>query len=259
LTFLADSSVALLRVASFAADEIAAGGQDYDSTLAAVFGEVSKRLTQDLIIDVRGNEGGRDAYGAQLLAHLTSRPFRYYRRLIARTDQVTFWRLTQLDSTFNRSWRRGLIRRGPHRFELDTTRHSNLRLQHPIAPVFGKRVWLLVDGGTNSTAAEFVAVARSLARAVTIGEPTGGVYEGNTSGTFAILTLPASRIRVLIPLVRYELAVRPPSQPGRGVPVDRRVAISAASVASGPDPALAEALRSISMVRAAASRPMDHE
>jgi hypothetical protein len=177
------------------------------------------------------------------------RPFRYYRRLVARTDRVTFWRLTQLDSTFNRNWPRGLIRRGPHRFELDTTRHSNLRLQRPIEPVFTKRVWLLVDGGTNSTAAEFVAVARSSGRAILIGEPSGGVYEGNTSGTFAILTLPASRIRVMIPLVHYELAVKSPRQPGRGVPVDHRVGISALSVASGRDLALEAALRLIVRVR----------
>ena len=38
--------------------------------------------------------------------------------------------------------------------------------------------------------------------------------------TFVILTLPHTGVRVVIPLVRYHLAVKPPTQPGRGVKPD---------------------------------------
>jgi hypothetical protein len=76
----------------------------------------------------------------------------------------------------------------------------------------------------------------SRARATFVGEETGGGYEGNASGTFAILTLPHTGIRVVIPLVRSELAVVPPKERGRGIlpdyrldaapPLDDRVLIS---------------------------------
>lgn len=82
---------------------------------------------------------------------------------------------------------------------------------------------MLIDGGTFSTAAEFCAVARSLGRATFVGEETGGGYEGNASGTFAILTLPQTGVRVVIPLVRYELAVAPARERGRGIQPDYRI------------------------------------
>ena len=90
--------------------------------------------------------------------------------------------------------------------------------------MFRGRLWVLTDGGTFSTAAEFCAVARSLGRATFVGEETGGTYEGNTSGTFAILTLPRTGVRVVIPLVRYVLAVKPSKSRGRGIIPDYPVA-----------------------------------
>jgi C-terminal processing protease CtpA/Prc len=107
-------------------------------------------------------------------------------------------------------------------------------VQQPRAPVFTGRLWILIDGGTFSTAAEFCSVARSLKRGTFIGEETGGTYEGNTSGTFAILTLPHTGIRAIVPLVRYRLAVTPPAHPGRGIIPDYAVNVHAPGRESAP-------------------------
>jgi hypothetical protein len=218
-----DSATALLRIATFAADELAAAGIDYAAWLDRAFTTLVASHAANLIIDLRGNEGGRDAYGSLLLRHLMDVPFAYYRQLVARTDRVRFWSHTQLDSTFNERFGAGLRRTASGEFLLPPVRHQNLARQQPAPPVFQGRVWVLIDGGTFSSAAEFCAVARSLGRATFVGEETGGTYEGNASGTFAILTLPHTGVRVVIPLVRYELAVVPAVERGRGILPDHRV------------------------------------
>jgi C-terminal processing protease CtpA/Prc len=134
---------------------------------------------------------------------------------------------------------------------LPVSRHPNLALQSPRPPIFTGRVWVLIDGGTFSTAAELCAVLRSLRRAVFVGEETGGTYEGNSSGTFAILTLPHSGVRVVVPLVRYLLAGRPAARAGRGVLPDHPVT-EAAGEGQGKDRALQ---RTFELVRAAGRKP----
>ena len=248
LSFLADSSIALLRIRTFAADEITEAGLDYTRFLDAAFHRVREARSADLILDLRGNDGGRDTYGSKLLSHLVRRPFAYYRSLEARTDRVTFWRHTNVDSTFNTRFSRGLIRTSTGTFQFPRSRHQNLGIQQPRAPFFAGPVWVLIDGGTFSTASEFCAIARSLGRATFIGQETGGTYQGNTSGTFVILTLPHTRVRVVVPLVRYSLAVKPPPSPGRGVLPDH--VIEAAGVERDTD-VLDRAVR---LVRQARSR-----
>jgi hypothetical protein len=218
-----DTRTALLRIATFAADDIEAAGIDFAGWLDGVFARLVESRASNLIIDLRGNEGGRDTYGSLLLRHLTDAPFAYYRQLAARTDRVSFWASTQLDSTFNARFGAGLRRTDNGEFVLPPGRHENLAQQQPAHPVFPGRVWVLIDGGTFSTAAEFCAVARSLGRATFVGEETGGAYEGNASGTFAVLTLPHTGVRAVIPLVRYELAVVAPVERGRGVLPDYRL------------------------------------
>jgi hypothetical protein len=223
LSFTAlDSSTALLRIATFAADDIEAAGLDYQTWIDHAFTRLAASSASNLIIDLRGNDGGRDNYGSLLLRHLVDVPFAYYRQLVARTDRVSFWSRTQLDSTFNGRFGAGLRGTGSGGFVLPTLRHQNLEQQQPAPPVFRGRVWVLIDGGTFSTAAEFCAVAHSLGRATFVGEETGGGYEGNASGTFA-MTLPHTGIRVVIPLVRYELAVVPPKERGRRILPDYRL------------------------------------
>ncbi len=206
-----------MRVATFAADQFESAGIDYSAFLDTVFSRVAVIHASRLLIDLRGNDGGRDTYGSLLLRHPVDRPVAYYRQLVARTNQLSFWAHTQLDSTANAPLRG----RNAAHFERGVlTADSTTPELEPAAAAaahFRRAGMVLIDGGTFSTAAEFCSVLRSLGRATFVGEETGGAYEGNTSGSFAILTLPNTGIRILIPLIRYELAVEPARQRGRGV------------------------------------------
>ena len=54
-------------------------------------------------------------------------------------------------------------------------------------------------------------------RAMFIGEECGAGYYGNTSGIMPTLTLPNTKLRVRIPMVRYVMAVSGYPYPDRGI------------------------------------------
>jgi hypothetical protein len=53
--------------------------------------------------------------------------------------------------------------------------------------------------------------------AVFIGEECGAGYYGNTSGFMPTLTLPNTKLRVRIPMMRYVMAVSDYQYPDRGI------------------------------------------
>jgi hypothetical protein len=55
-------------------------GKDFLRELDSVFRLINQKNARSLILDLRGNGGGDDMYGAALVSHLTSAPFRYFNK-----------------------------------------------------------------------------------------------------------------------------------------------------------------------------------
>ncbi|MFD1144607.1 S41 family peptidase [Larkinella insperata] len=208
----------VLKIPSFAT------AQDLPAFLEETFRTLSERRLSNLVIDLRNNPGGRDDYGALLYAYLTNKPFRYYHRVrVATTDSAWLNRLALNDLPLTRV----LPEYGSSIQKTDSgylyTNHPNLGLQSPRTPGFTGAVYVLINGGTFSTAAEFAALFHSHKRGVLIGQETGGGYRGNSSLASPVLTLPHSRFRLIVPLGRYDLAVVPEALVGRGVQPDHPI------------------------------------
>ena len=77
----------------------------------------------------------------------------------------------------------------------------------PLKNHFDGAVYVLIDGGSFSAAADFPATAAFHKRATFIGEETGGAAEGNNSGPEIVLTLPESQLHIGIPIYKYFNAV----------------------------------------------------
>jgi peptidase S41-like protein len=71
LSFLKDPEIAEIRLHYFL-------GNDYRQWMAETFKTLHDKGTKVLIIDLRGNGGGEDEYGAMLVSELTDKPFRYF-------------------------------------------------------------------------------------------------------------------------------------------------------------------------------------
>ena len=201
------------------------GGQNYAKFLASSFAELKRSGATELIIDLRGNDGGAN-YGPLLVSYLIDRPVRFYDSVEA--VSVGFPLLhdyAHLGPEFDDEFEGHLISVG------NTGRYrlvgNDELAPEPIAPkkdLFKGRVYVLTDGRVFSTAAQLCSVLRSQKRATFIGEETGGAYHGNAGGEQVVVTLPASKLKVTIPLLRYEMARSDKAAARRGIVPDHPVA-----------------------------------
>jgi hypothetical protein len=237
---LITNETALLTITSF---QVEPDSLKFKKFLKKAFKTASDKQIKNLIIDLRNNEGGVDKRGALLMSYLTDRKFRYYDRLELTTrKKFSFSKHAHLPQFY------GILRLlaakgkdGSYRWKC----HKNLKVQKPQKNNFTGKVYVFINGASFSVTAEFAAVAHYLKRATFIGEETGGGYYGNNSGTFAIVTLPHSRLNVGIPLVAYYLKVDGYPTPDHGVIPDFVVKPSVSSILSGKDVVLDFTLKHI--------------
>ena len=233
LDFPRDTMVGVLRIRAF-------GGENFRSELDSVFRTLRTEGKRSLVLDLRGNGGGVDEYGAFLVSNFVDHPFRYFDRIHLTSIAPSF--ATWPPRTFT-SMREGTVvdkvRGG---FLVLPKLHAGVAEQMPAAEPFMGRVVVLIDGGSFSTTADVAAQLRSLNRATFVGEETGGVYDGNTSGLNALVVLPNSKHRLKVMMYGYWNAVRPAAQAGRGTLPDYPITPRVADVLRGADPALARAI-----------------
>jgi C-terminal processing protease CtpA/Prc len=232
LSFL-DGGIARLRVRAF-------DGQAFVPTLDSISAELRARGTTSMILDLRGNGGGVDEYGASLVSRFVDKPFRYFDYIHVTTIAPSF--ATWPQRTFD-AMKSGTVPDPAGGFRITSERHRGVAEQAAATTPFLGKLVVLIDGGTFSTAADVAAQLRSMGRATFIGEETGGAYEGNTSGLNALIVLPNSKLRLRIMMYDYWNAVKPPAARGRGTIPDRQVPRRVADYLRGVDPALEEAVR----------------
>ena len=229
LTFPEDTpSTALLRFAGF-------GGKGMNSTKSArramrkfmnrAMKQINQKKAKQLIIDVRSNTGGWDVHGVELISYLvkSDTAFRYYRRLHAVTNDSEFLIHSDLPVSELDQADKYLEKAADGTYWLKETDDSLLGLHSPKPNRFAGEVYILMDEGSASTTAEFVAVAKSARIATLVGEESAGAYEGGNGSSFISYALPNSGILLRSPLVAYQNAVAPPSLVGRGTLPDFRI------------------------------------
>src|SRR5262249_32304448 len=118
-------------------------------------------------------------------------------------------------------------------------KHPNWGTQQPSEPAFRGKVLILINGGSFSTTSEFLSQVHFHKRATFIGEESGGGYYGNTSGPRLMLTLPHTKVRVLVPLMTYYMAVSGYKDASHGVRPDHLITYTIEELLEGTDKELA--------------------
>lgn len=226
--FLKDPEVAQIRIRSFV-------GDDYPRWIEDTFKMLREKGAKSLILDLRGNGGGNDMFGAMLVSYLTDKPFRYFDHISIKSIDPSFRRHSDWPADLTGQLREGVTPNPAGGYFVTAKLHQGVAKQLPGKHPFLGKVYVLIDGGTFSTAADFCAVTHHLNRATFIGEETGGGYYGNNSGIMTRVTLPNSKFQVRLPMYEYWNAVPGYDGKRRGTRPDYVVETRVANLLRGVD------------------------
>jgi C-terminal processing protease CtpA/Prc len=229
----------------------------WEAYLDQLFTELVARGTADLIIDLRGNEGG-DSVGDRILAHLVSkdsagepveRRTRYRSVPAALRPYLDTWDKSFFD------WGDAAVDAGNGFYRL--TKYDNDAdgaVIKPVAPRYPGRVWVLVGAVNSSATFEFASAVQRERLGTLVGQPTGGNQRGITGGAFFFLRLPRTGFEVDLPLIgQFPMTTQP--VPDAGIEPDVFVQPRVEDIAEGRDAELAAVMERISAARKATDGP----
>ncbi len=236
------NNIAIITIKTFESSKLK---KDFPSFLQTSFKELNNRKIKRLIIDLRGNAGGKDTYGSLLYSYLTNKPFHYYQSLETATTLLPYEQFKSDVSSYN-NLNIGMIEKiSEKRFRLKKEAHPNLQLIKPARYYFAGKICFLIDGLSFSTTTEFCSIAYSNKRGKFIGEETGGTYVGNTSGVDVETILPSTKINLSYGTVKYSMAVKQEKYKGRGVIPNYKVRPTINNIINHQDVVLDYALKLI--------------
>lgn len=206
----------------------------------AIFDLIRERSIQNLIIDLRGNEGGNLRIGVELLKYLAKQDFRPYNYHEVKNYRFPDVRQYFSDSTALKDYPDELFilqKDGNYRSDTEYETEEWSRPMQPDPKAYQHNLYVLINGATGSAASILATLIRVNRKdAVFIGEESGGDMEGPVSGTGTDITLPNTKIRVDIPFVKRVVNLNgyEPLK-GRGILPDYTVAPSLDDFAGNKD------------------------
>lgn len=239
-----NSNVAVMTIVTFIPRIIKNNYGDFYRFIDSTFTLLKEKNIKNLIIDVRGNNGGDVHYFSTVLSKFIDKPYRIVERIDVPTPKYSFLKYTQQGFFFNLINSLAYVKNEKTgRYDLKGKAGWH-QLINPQEPRFLGRIYMLIDGWSFSAASDFCAIAHSNAhdKITFIGEETGGAYYGNNSGDWIKLKLPNTQIQVNIPMRNYLLAVSDYPYPDRGVIPDFEVIPDIEDILSNKDTQLEFAL-----------------
>ena len=195
----------ILRIRTFSSEALNSAGFDYFDFLDTSFDQLKKEKTENLIIDVRGNGGGNDHYGATLVSYIANSSFGYFNSIEVTNAYEGYGDIEEIAGK---------------RYMLS---HQDLAEQQPKKDRFAGKVFILADGGSFSTTADFVSISKNIGAATIVGLETGGGACGNTSGNSKSITLKNTGIAMRVQMWGYSSAIDKDIPCGHGVLPDYTV------------------------------------
>ncbi len=214
----------------------------------SVFVEVKAQNIEHLIIDVRKNEGGYEGYEDYLFSYLTSKPYQKYRYVEGSSLHYSFYDYTHLNTParqqeYDKALEKELFRDVDGRL----LRKPGFLAPEPVREdAYQGELYILTSGLTYSGGSEFASIVKAHRAATFLGIETGGGYYGQTSGFILVLTLPNSKLKIRIPLLKFSVNNFNAEIPfGRGVIPDYHITSSVEDILNDQDPVMKKTLELI--------------
>lgn len=207
-------NVAYLRISSFLKWHRDRFKQNFYTLYDSIFKELNVNHTENLILDLRNNEGGDDT-GEKLLTYLLTKPYIHFEstelKFVGYPPVVDY-----LENGKDVFFADSLVdRTNTGMYRLKKAYMPLLGAQQPDINHYNGNLYVLINGASGSMASVIASFLKGTGRGVFIGEESGGAMEGVTARYGATLILPNSKIKVGIGLLKTTNAVA--FTKGRGV------------------------------------------
>ncbi len=143
MRFLKEPDIALIRIRGF-------GGKEYPQWIEDTFRTLREKGFKTLVIDLRGNGGGADMYGAMLVSYLTDKPFRYFDHINVKTINPSFKEFSNWPPDREAKLREGMTAVPTGGYLVTAKGHPGVAEQPPgryREGVCVDRRWDFLDGG----------------------------------------------------------------------------------------------------------------
>ena len=213
-----DKNTAILTFRTFGNSNFEDYQMNFKKFVDSSFLEIQKKQTKHLIIDIRDNGGGSEGNEDYLFSYLTNKPYHKYKHVELSNFTFSFLKFTDYANNEDKTDLEDELRNeNAQSQDGNIYRKTGINIPEPIKETpFQGNIYILTSGWTYSGGAEFSSLMKEHTKAIFIGEETGGGYFGNTSGTSLELTLPNTKLKIDIPILRFVLDVKK-GKFGRGI------------------------------------------
>lgn len=209
LAFHIEGKRAYLKVTQFSNGVKGENGKRFGNFIKSAFKTISARKIPNLILDLRGNQGGNVKPQLELLRHLVPKPFHLYGEVHANVKKLPDPKYYQFDVISRAEFKNNFSNEKISGvYPMKNRPGFDTKPQAPASNLFQGKLYVLIDGWSFSATGEVCGIIKEhMKDAIFLGEETGGNPVTNISGIQTFMTLPHSKNRILICLVSYSTAV----------------------------------------------------
>lgn len=207
-------------------------GKSHKKFFKESFAQIKENGTQHLIIDLRNNGGGEPEPTIALFAHLYDQRFDFYNDMRLLVNRIPNAKLYASDAKLLNlfAWARVKKRAGGY-VAKSLKKYQNNK---PAKNIFKGKTYVLTNPQSYSATGEMTGILKNYNIGTFIGEEPGGNPISNTSGVMLPLLLPNTKIRAILPVVQFLMAVDFENT-GKGITPDHYVKNSFQDQLDGKD------------------------
>lgn len=228
LSFDLNRHAAIIKIGSFQNDILQQSNEQFKPFIDSVFAEIRAKNISNLVVDIRGNEGGESSNASYLYSYVTRQPFRFLYAM--ETNRNTYLE----DSASGVKY--SAIGDSYRTTDTVTTidRFFGLHTQQPaVNNSFDGRLYVLINGLTSSAAPQFASLVKLNARGILVGETAPGSLYGGSGRGYSYFYLPHSGLLTMIS--RYRLYLSHSSKKYSNVAPDIKPVYTITDVLNGTD------------------------
>lgn len=202
------NNIATMTIRSWSVEEYKDYGQKFKKFFKQSFEQIEKMGVEHLILDFRNNGGGDPKPTIDLFAYLHPEPFTFYKAVLTNLGKIEDNELYEINLPSRMIQRIAFKKKGNKYVPNWIARVGGLKGLKPAKPnktVFNGKVYVLTNASSFSATGEMTSIIKSHNRAIFIGEEPGGNPNTNTSGLQAVMTLPNTGNRVVMPFWQWEM------------------------------------------------------